>query len=63
MADPNNEMEKIERRLQSIELRLSRLETSTGMSPDNNPYKAEEKIQVAELMTNPDILIEEEQGL
>ena len=63
MADPNNEMEKIERRLQSIELRLSRLETSTGMSPGNNPYKAEEKIQVAELMTNPDILIEEEQGL
>jgi hypothetical protein len=63
MADQDNELEKIGRRLQSIELRLSRLELSLSTADGENSYKPEELVQPDDLLPDSQILSEEEKGL
>ena len=63
MADQNEEMEKILRRLQSLELRLSRLESTLSATDDTNLNSPEELVQPVDLSPGSDILNEEEKGL
>jgi hypothetical protein len=63
MADQENELEKIGRRLHSIELRLSQLESSIRITKIDNLYKSEELIQTVDLQDNAGGSNEEEKGL
>jgi len=62
MADQDSELEKISRRLQSIELRLSRLESSLSNTEIENSFNSELKDPARNTPLNADILNEEEQG-
>ena len=63
MADQDSEMEKIDRRLQSIELRLSRLESTRGINDKTDSYKSAELIQPVDLLRSIDISDDEDKGL
>ena len=62
MADQDREMEKIDRRLKSIELRLSRLESALIPYKELS-YRSEEQVQTIDPSLNSDTLDEEEKGL
>jgi hypothetical protein len=63
MADQENEMGKIESRLNSLEIRLARLEAALVNSEEVNSYKPEEVIQTSEATHISEIFTEEEKGL
>ena len=63
MADQDNELEKIGKRLQSIELRLSRLESAPIITDNENEYKLKEQVQIVDTRLNSDTLVEEDKGL
>jgi hypothetical protein len=63
MADQENELENISKRLQSIELRLSRLESSISIAEKENYLQSEEPAQPVNLLLNTDTLNEEDKGL
>jgi hypothetical protein len=63
MADQDNELEKIGKRLQSIELRMIRLESALIISDNKNASRTEERIQIVDPPLNSDTLNEEETGL
>jgi len=63
VADQNNELEKIGKRLQSIELRLSRLESVRIITDNKNAYRSEKQVQAVDPLLNSDTLNEEETGL
>ena len=63
MADQENELENISKRLQSIELRLSRLESSISIAEKGNYLQSEEPAQSVNLLLNTDTLNEEDKGL
>ena len=63
MADQDNELEKIGKRLQSIELRLSRLESALIIADNKNAYSQEDLVKAVGSSLNSDTLNEEEKGL
>jgi hypothetical protein len=63
MADKDGEMGKIDRRLQEIELRLSRLESALIKTDNKNSYKSEELLQHDELFLKSETVDLEEKGL
>src|SRR5450759_1686706 len=63
MADQGSEMEKISRRLHSIELRLSRLESAFTITDKENLYRSEEQVQTVNPSLNSVTLNEEDKGL
>jgi len=63
MADPNGEMEKILERLQSLELRLSRLESYQGISERESFPRSTEPDEGANRIIQADVLNDEEKGL
>jgi hypothetical protein len=63
MADRDSELEKIGKRLQSIELRLSRLEANLSTNDNVNSYKSEELVQPTDLLLKTDEVLEEDKGL
>jgi hypothetical protein len=63
MNDQDSESEKIDRRLHSIELRLSRLESALIIAENGNAYRSEDQVQTVDPSLNTDTLIEEGKGL
>ena len=63
MADPNGEMEKILERLQSLELRLSKLESCQGISERESFYRSTEQDEGANGIIQEETLNDEEKGL
>jgi hypothetical protein len=65
MADQDNELEKIGKRLRAIELRLSKLESGLNIAGYENLYRSEEQVQRVGQLSNQDPAIadEEETGL
>jgi hypothetical protein len=63
MADQNSELEKINKRLQAIEFRLSRLETALNLRSADKIFNPEENIRLADISLNKNFPEEEEQGL
>jgi hypothetical protein len=63
MADQDSEMEKIGRRLNSIELRLNRLESALTIADKENSYRSDEQIQALDPSLNSETSGEEEKGL
>lgn len=63
MADQESEIEKISRRLNSIELRLSKLESTLPISGNTDSYLSETMIQTADSSLKSEILSEEDKGL
>jgi len=63
MADQNEETEKILKRLHSLELRLSKLESALNIADNKHPDKSEEQTQDIDSTLNTNILIDEEKGL
>ncbi len=63
MADQESELGKIDRRLQSIELRLSRLESTLSITDKEKSVSPEEAGQTVGQSLNQDTLNEEEKGL
>jgi len=63
MADQDNELGKIGKRLQSIELRLNRLESALIITDNKNAYRSEEQAKTVDLLLNSDTLNEEETGI
>jgi hypothetical protein len=63
MADQENELEKIESRLNSLEIRLARLEAALTQPEKGHFYGSEESIQTSEANLIPDTLNEEEKDL
>jgi hypothetical protein len=62
MADQDNEMEKILRRLQSLEFRLSRMEATLSTNDNVNLYNPEELAQTEDPSLIADVSNEEEKG-
>src|SRR5665811_1635002 len=63
MADHEYELEKIESRLKSLELRLARLE-SASLIPEVEIFKSsEDTVLTKKLLPDSEIAIEEEKGL
>ena len=63
MADQNEEMEKIRKSLQLLELRLSRLESVLNVTDDESMSGSEEHLQTVTATVNADAENEEEKGL
>lgn len=63
MAEQDNNMEKIIRRLQSLELRLSRLEEAASINTNTDYYSPEEVPIRGDLLPGSEILNDEEKGL
>ena len=63
MSDQENELGKIEKRLKSLETRLSRLESVLIIQERKNPYSSEEQVQPAVVSLNSERTDEEEKGL
>jgi hypothetical protein len=63
MEDQDGEVEKIRRRLDSIERRLGRMESALIISGNEGSYRSDEQIQTVDLPSNSDISDEEEKGL
>jgi len=63
MADQNSEMEKIDRRLQSIELRLSQLESALNATNGQSYHNPPEQIREAEIPFATGTLNEDDRGL
>jgi hypothetical protein len=63
MTNQDSELEKIDRRLQSIELRLSRLESSLSITDNEKFYGSEKLAQPVDLLPNTETLNEEDKGL
>ncbi|MCX6253234.1 MAG: hypothetical protein NTV31_02020 [Bacteroidia bacterium] len=63
MTDQDSEMDKISRRLESLELRLSRLESVLIVTDNINLHRSEEQVQTVDTQLNSNILYEEEKGL
>jgi hypothetical protein len=63
MADQDGEIEKISRRLDSIEHRLGRLESALSITGNENSFRSEEEIQTIDFSTKSDISDEDEKGL
>jgi hypothetical protein len=63
MADQDNELEKIGKRLQLMELRLNRLESALIITGSENSYQLNEQIHTVDPSLNSDTFNEEEKGL
>jgi hypothetical protein len=63
MADQNEEMEKILRRMHSLEVRLSRLETAFSTSDKESLHSSESPVNEVDQPENANALNEEELGL
>jgi hypothetical protein len=63
MSDQENELGKIEKRLKSLETRLSRLESVLIIQERKNPDSSEEQFQPAVVSLNSERTDEEEKGL
>jgi hypothetical protein len=63
MADQNEEMEKIRKSLQSLELRLSRIESALNITDEESRSGLEENLQTVDPILNTDPVNEEEKGL
>lgn len=63
MADQDREAEEIKTRLQSIEVRLSRLESALTTADNTNASGSEDKAQTADQFTDSDSLTAEDKGL
>jgi hypothetical protein len=63
MADQDSELEKIGRHLQSIELRLSRLESVLSITDNEKSFRSENLAKAVDLAPNTEILNEEDKGL
>ena len=63
MTDQENELGKIERRLKSLETRLSRLESVLIIQERENPDYSEEQVQPVVVSLNSERTDEEEKGL
>ncbi|MBA4321443.1 MAG: hypothetical protein C0408_01365 [Odoribacter sp.] len=63
MADQDNELDKIGRRLQSIELRLNRLESALSISDSGISGPAAEHVHPVDISLNSDNINEEDTGL
>jgi len=63
MADHNEEMEKIQKSLHSLELRLSRLESVVGITDTDVSYKTAEQLQAPGTEVSTDELYDEEKGI
>jgi hypothetical protein len=63
MADQNEEMEKILRKMHSLELRLSRLESILEISENESVSPPEEHIQLSDQLMNENETISEERGI
>jgi hypothetical protein len=63
MADQDNELEKIGKRLQSLELRLNKLESILIVSGNEISYGLEEQVQAADPQLDTDIAGEDDKGL
>lgn len=63
MADQDEEMEKIQKRLRSLELRLSKLEAAFDITDNESHYRSEEQLETVDNSVRADTLNEEEKGL
>jgi hypothetical protein len=63
MADQDEEMGKILNRLQSLEVRISRLESALNTTDSESIRRSEEKLQNVDPALNAEILNDEEKGL
>lgn len=63
MEDQDNEIEKIERRLQSIEHRLGRLEAAMNLRKAETPVSSEKPPSIIHLSPETDIQDDEDKGL
>jgi hypothetical protein len=63
MADQDREIDKINNRLRSIELRLSSLESAIAITENKSIYDPVKKVQIAEPTLYSDTSEEEEKGL
>ena len=63
MADQDRELEKIGRRLQSVEQRLSKLESSVTIPGNESPFRTELQVSAVDPLLITDTLNEEEQGI
>jgi hypothetical protein len=63
MGDQDREMEKIDKRLQSIELRLDKLESALRVTDYENSLKPEKRDQPADILSDTVLLNDEAKGL
>ncbi len=63
MADQEKEVEKIKRRLKTLELRLERLESALAVPDNGNLYRAEEQVRAGKVLVESDALNEKDLGL
>jgi len=63
MADQDSELEKISKRLQSIELRLARLESTLVISENENSFNSELQDRAVSPLLITDTLNEEDKGI
>jgi hypothetical protein len=63
MNDPDNEQDKINKRLQSIEIRLNRLESAYSIVQTEKSQRSEEQDQEAEHIFTSELINEEVKGL
>ena len=63
MDDRDGEIGKILKHLQSIELRLSRLESALSITDEENQYQPDKKIQTGDSLSDTEIIYDEDKGL